>query len=647
MGKHQELAQIIVNELGGPENISNLTHCITRLRFHLKDDSIPNDEVLKNTKGVVTVVRSGGQYQIVIGNNVAEVYADVTAVAKLDKNSSNTEKETVTKKKKPLDAMIDVISGLFQPILGILCAAGMLKGLNSLFSSLDLYSAQSGTHVILNAMGDALFMFLPVFLGFTAANKFKVQPFIGILIGLVMCYPAIQLDALAGAKEPLYTLFSGSVISSPVYLDFLGIPLISMNYTSTVLPVIIVVYFASKIQHLLEKFMPSVIKFFMVPMITVLVSLSLGLLIIGPVASYASELIAHGLVVVRGASPLVAGILLGLLWQVLVVFGLHWGLIPLYINNITSMGYDTLMASAFATTFVQLAIVLAITVKTKNENLRGLGIPAAISAIFGITEPAIYGITLPRKKLFIMSCIVSGIAGGFYGLYNLREFTFGGLGVFEFLTMIDPNKPGISNMMVAIIGVIFSMILAFVLTLFMFKDDKVETEVTAEPEVKQASEEAVQSRGGNRHVMSSPMTGNVVQLKELQDEAFSQELMGRGIGILPTKGELVAPFDGEVATIFHTKHAVALLSDEGMEVLIHIGFNTVRLNGKHFEAFVQEGDKVKKGQVLVTFNIEEIEKAGYSVETPIIVTNTDDYLEVIETNQSKVNPGEVLLTGLR
>ncbi|OZQ77368.1 beta-glucoside-specific PTS transporter subunit IIABC [Paenibacillus odorifer] len=633
MDKYQKLAEEIVNHVGGSENISDLTHCVTRLRFHLKDDSLPNDEVLKKIEGVVTVIRSGGQYQVVIGNHVTEVYSEVTSFAKLNHGQSDPLAETVVKKKKPLDALIDIISGLFQPILGILLAAGMLKGLNTLLNVLGVYSLDSGTYTLINAMGDALFMFLPVFLGYTSANKFKVQPFIGILIGLAMCYPAIQLDALAGSKEPLYTLFSGTALSSPVYLDLFGIPLISMNYTSTVLPVIIVVYFASKVQRVLDKIVPDVVKFFMVPMVTVLVSLSLGFLIIGPVASYASELIAQGILVARDASPLLAGFLLGFLWQVILVFGLHWGLIPLYINNITTLGYDTIMASVFATSFSQMAIVLAIIIKTKDKNLKALGIPAAISALFGITEPVVYGITLPRKKLFIMSCIVSGVAGGFYGLYNLREFTFGGLGIFEFFTMIDPNDPGTANLIIAIIGVVFAMIISFILTFVMFKDETAEVETP-------------KSGLNKRHVMSSPMSGEVISIKEVKDEAFSQEVLGRGIGIRPSTGELVAPFDGKVVTLFPTKHAVGLVSDEGMEVLIHIGFNTVRLKGKHFEAFVQEGDTVQKGQRLVTFNIEEIEKAGFSVETPMIVTNTDSYLEIIETQESSVNAGEVLLTGL-
>ncbi|WP_339176853.1 beta-glucoside-specific PTS transporter subunit IIABC [Paenibacillus sp. FSL H8-0317] len=642
MGKYQQLAEEIVSQVGGSDNISDLTHCVTRLRFHLKNDSIPDDEVMKKLDGVVTVVRSGGQYQVVIGNHVSEVYSEVNSLVKRNPDNTSSSNEKVVKKKKPLDAFIDVISSLFQPILGILLAAGMLKGFNTLFSTLNLYTTDSGAYIIINAMGDALFMFLPVFLGYTSANKFKVQPFIGILIGLAMCYPAIQLDALAGSREPLYTLFSGSAFSSPVYLDVFGVPLISMNYTSTVLPIIIVVYFASKVQRTLDKIVPSAIKFFMIPMVTVLISLSLGFLLIGPVASYASELIAQGILVVRDASPLFAGFLLGLSWQVLVVFGLHWGLIPLYINNITSMGYDTIMASVFATSFAQLAIVLAIIVKTKDKKLKALGFPSAISALFGITEPVVYGIILPRKKLFIMSCIVSGVAGGFYGLYNLREFTFGGFGIFEFLTMFDPNEPGTSNIMIAIIGVVFAMVVSFALTLVMFKDDKPE----ADSATLSVDPPKSVSKVGKKHTMLSPMNGEIIPIKDVQDEAFSQELLGRGIGIRPSTGELFAPFAGKIVTLFPTKHAVGIISDEGMEVLIHIGFNTVRLKGKHFESFVQEGDIVHQGQKLVKFNIAEIEKEGYSLVTPMIVTNTENYLEIVETKENKVNAGDVLLTGL-
>lgn len=646
MRKYQQLAEEIVKTVGGSENVLDLTHCMTRLRFQLRDDSLPNDEVLKQMDGIVSVMRSGGQYQVVIGNHVSEVYSEVTQLTKVGEKPTAPITDKEIKKKKPFDAFIDVVSNLFQPILGILCAAGMLKGFNILFNAMGIYTADSGAYMIINAMGDALFMFLPVFLGYTSANKFKVQPFTGILIGLAMCYPAIQLNTLAATKEPLYTLFSGTILSSPVYLDVFGIPLIGMNYTSTVLPVIIVVYFASKVQRVLDKIIPSVIKFFIVPMLTVFISLTLGFLLIGPLANYGSELIAQGIFAVRDASPLVAGFLLASLWQILMVFGLHWGIIPVYINNITSLGFDNVLTMAFATTFSQMAITLAIIVKTKDKNLKALGIPAAVSALFGITEPIVYGITLPRKKLFIMSCIVSGIAGGFYGFYNFREFTFGGLGIFEFMTMFDPANPGIANLMIGIIGVVFAMVASFVLTLFLFKDDKSKPSSDKTIEVPSIPESKPELKSEKKHTMQSPMNGEVIPIKEVQDEAFSQELLGRGIAIKPVTGELFAPFDGKVVTLFPTKHAFGLVSDEGMEVLIHIGFNTVRLKGKYFETFVQEGDVVKQGQKLAEFNIAEIEREGYSVETPMIVTNTDSYLEIIETKGKQVNAGDVLLTGL-
>lgn len=641
MGKHESLARDIIKQVGGADNIQSLTHCVTRLRFHLKNDAIANDETLKQTDGVVTVVRSGGQYQVVIGNHVSDVYAEVIAAAKLNTGDAEMPAQEAGPKKKPLDALIDIISGLFQPILGILCAAGMLKGFNTLFTYLDFYTNDSGAYMVLNAMGDALFMFLPVFLGYTAANKFKVQPFIGLLIGLAMCYPAIQLDALSGSREPLYSLFGGTAFESPVYLDVFGIPFISINYTSTVLPVIIVVFFASKVQRLLERIVPNVIKFFMLPLITVLIALLAGFLILGPIATYASQGIAQGILEIRQFSPVLAGALLGFFWQILLVFGLHWGLVPLYINNITSFGFDTIMASVFATSFSQMAIVLTIVFRTRDTKMKALGVPAAISAFFGITEPAIYGITLPRKKLFMMSCIVSGIAGGFYGLFNLREFTFGGLGIFEFLTMFDPNSEGLSNITIAVIGVLFAMIASAAFTLILYKDEPAaQAAVRPEPAAAPAPE------SNKKSVVRSPLAGRVIPLRDVQDEAFSQELMGKGVGIRPASGELVAPFDGQVSTIFHTKHAIGLVSDQGTEMLIHIGINTVRLKGQHFEAFVREGDRIVTGQKLVTFDIEAIERAGYSTETPIIVTNTDSYLAIVETQETEVKRGDVLLTAL-
>ncbi len=640
MSNYQKLAQEIVKYVGGKENISSLTHCVTRLRFKLKDESKADDTMLKSMEGIVTVMKSGGQYQVVIGNHVADVYADVMSVAKIDTNSSSQPSTDAKTSQNLFNTFIDVISGIFQPILGIMSAAGMLKGLNILCNVMGFYPTTSGAYVLINGMADALFMYMPVLLAYTASIKFNLQPFVGILIGLGLCHPSLQLSTLSAGTAPLYTLFSGTIFSAPVYLDFFGIPVISMDYTSTVVPVILIVYFASKCQKVLNKFIPDVVKFFIMPMIVVLVSLTVGFLLIGPVATFGSTMIAEGIMAVRNFSPLLSGALVGFFWQILVIFGLHWGLLPVYINNIITLGYDNVMMPFLATTFAQTAVVVAIMIRTKNKKLKALCVPASISGIFGITEPAIYGITLPRKRPFIISCIASGIAGAYFGYANLREFMFGGLGIFEFPSMIDPKTHSMDNLIVGVIGVIVAIIIAFTLTLFFYRESTEQAYVAAN-DVAADSVETIK-----KSLVYSPMRGQVIPLSAIKDAAFAQGILGKGIGIVPTIGEVVAPFDGMVLTVFSTKHAIALRSDTGVELLIHIGLDTVQLEGRHFETFVMQGDTVIQGQRLVSFDIEAIQKSGYSIETPIIVTNSDDYLDIVETNATEIQEGTTIITAI-
>ncbi len=465
MGKYENLARDIVKSVGGKENVSSLTHCITRLRFKLKDESKAQDDIIKNMSGVVTVMKSGGQYQVVIGNHVPEVYADVMPLLGLEDGIASEEEDT--SKGNLFNRFIDIISGIFQPILGIMAACGMVKGLNALFVAMGLYSDTCGGHLILNAIGDGLFYFLPLFLGYTAAKKFQLKPMLGLVIGAIMCYPSIQNSALSAANEPLYTLFQGSMFESIVYTDFFKIPMIAMDYTGTVIPIIFVVYFASKCEKFFNKFIPDLVKFFFVPMLTLLVSIPVGLLIIGPLATFGSTIIATTVISIRNFSPLLAGAIVGLTWQILVIFGLHWGFIPVYINNIMTNGYDNVMMPFFACTFATSAVVLAIFFKTKNKQLKEMALPNFISGIFGVTEPAIYGILLPLKKPFIISCIAGCIGGGFYGAFNFRKFMMGGMGIFEFPAMIEPDG-SMGNLIVAVVGVILTMIIAFVATMILY-----------------------------------------------------------------------------------------------------------------------------------------------------------------------------------
>lgn len=632
MKKYQSLAKSILDHIGGQDNVIDLTHCITRLRFKLRDEAIANDEALKKMDGIVTVMKSGGQYQVVIGNHVADVYEEVLPL--LDLNNTITDKPI--QKQRLFDRFIDIISGIFQPILGIMAACGMIKGLNTLFITIGLYSVTDGGYMILNAIGDGLFTFMPLFLGYTSAKKFTLKPMIGLVIGAIMCYPTIQNSTLSSVTEPLYTLFQGTVFASPVYIDFFGIPIISLDYTSTVIPVIFVTYFASKCAKLFNKIIPDVVKFFFVPMLTLLIAIPIGLLLIGPLATFGSKIIAETVIAIRDFSPLIAGGIVGITWQILVIFGLHWGFIPVYINNIITYGFDNVMMPFFACTFATAAVVLVIFLKTKDKKLKELCVPNFISSIFGITEPAIYGILLPLKKPFIISCIAGGIGGAFYGAFNFRKFSMGGTGIFEFPGMIAPDG-SFDNLMVAAAGAVITMAIAFILTFLTFKDKKdVPQTISETPNLER-------KQLLNQTVIASPLCGKVISLADVQDGAFSSGALGKGVAIVPKEGVLKSPVNGVVTTLFPSLHAIGFTAEDGIEILVHIGLDTVQLAGKGFQSFVKQGDIVKQGQSVMEFKIDELTQAGYCLETPIIITNTSNYLDILDADKQQINIGDDLL----
>ena len=639
MTVYETLAKEILNYVGGKDNVNSLTHCITRLRFKLKDASIAQDEALKNLEGVVTVMKSAGQYQVVIGNQVQDVYEQLVPLlhAEQPQTVQGAEKE------KLLDRFVDIISGIFQPILGIMAACGMIKGLNMLFMTLGLYAETSGGYMIINAIGDALFTFLPLFLGYTSARKFGLKPMVGLVIGGIMCYPGIQSSALSGSLKPLYTMFEGTMFASPVYIDFFGIPVISMDYTSTVIPVIFIVYFASKCEKLFSKFVPDLVKFFFVPMLTLLVALPVGFLLIGPVATFGSKIIAETIIRIRNVSPMLAGGLVGLTWQILVIFGLHWGFIPVYINNIVTNGYDNVMMPFFACTFATSAVILVIMLKTRDRKMKELCLPNFISGIFGVTEPGIYGILLPLKKPFIISCIAGGIGGAFYGFCNFRKFSMGGMGIFEFPAMMEPDGSW-GNLLVAVSGVLLTMIVAVILMLLFYREKEAGQSDKTILDTKE-DEESVEDTPALLEdiVICSPLKGDVLELAQVEDAAFSAGILGKGCAIIPAEGEVYAPVDGILTTLFPTKHALGITSDDGVEVLIHIGLNTVQLNGEGFTAHVQQGARVSRGQHLLSFDLADLKDKGYCLQTPVIITNTNNYLEILSTMQKEVMQDDVLL----
>ncbi|MCJ1972113.1 beta-glucoside-specific PTS transporter subunit IIABC [Lactococcus carnosus] len=634
MGKYEALAKKIVDEVGGKDNINSLTHCITRLRFKLKDESKAHDDVLKNMDGVVTVMKAGGQYQVVIGNHVPAVYDDVLAVAGI--SGSGSEDDGPTEKQKPFDAIIDVISSCFQPFLGALCAAGMIKGINALLIFFKLYENTSGTYITLNAIGDAVFYFLPLFVALTASRKFKLSEYTGLALGAALVYPAIQQSAIVvkGAK-PL-----GAIFGIDYYTTFAGIPLIANNYTSSVIPIIFIIWLASKIQKWAKKVIPELVATFFVPMVVLLVTMPIGFLVVGPIISLLTELLNSGFNSVYGFSPILFGLLVGGLWQILVIFGLHWALIPMVMAQFGEQGWSNILGGQFAASFAQIAVLMALMFKIYKKKDRQLIVPSIISGIAGVTEPAIYGITLPRVKPFVISCIAAATAGAYAGMMNVTSYMMGGLGIFALPTMISNGRDGTANGAVgsvihAVVSALIGMVVAFVLTMIFcekeYDEEIIEVSPTIDPTTK--------TKGIAPESISSPAAGEVLPLSEAGDAAFSEGLLGQGAVIIPTTGEVVAPFDGIVMTLFPTKHAIGLISDKGTELLIHVGIDTVQLDGKYFEAFVKQGDVVKKGQKLVAFDIKAIEAAGFNTQIPIIVTNTQDYSKVDVKAAKYITPG--------
>ncbi|HIZ41441.1 MAG TPA: PTS transporter subunit EIIC [Candidatus Gemmiger excrementigallinarum] len=479
--KYDGLARIIIQNVGGKSNVISVAHCIARLRFKLKDESKANKEVLESTDGVIKVMQSDGQYQVVIGNQVNDVYDAVLEVGhfagagEVDEDGNAVEGgDEGGKSKSPVSVLIDVISGVIQPTLGVLAATGIIKGLLALFDFLGWIPSTSGTYQVWYAVADGFFYFLPIILGYTAAKKFKMNEFIGMALGIALCYPNM-VNITSG--EVLGTVFAGTAFEMSYYTTFFGIPVImpSSGYTRSVVPIIIAVVLAAKLEKWLKKVIPDVIKLFIVPFVTLVIMVPLTYLVIGPIASILCNVLTvifsavYGLPVVGG---IIAGLLIGAFWQVLVIFGLHWSLVPLGLINYATLGYDFILSPYFCVSFAQTFVVLAMIFKTKDEKLKKIAIPAFISGIFGVTEPAIYGVTLPKKKPFIYSCIGGAVGGAFIGMMGARSYSMGGLGLFGLPSYIDvTGTTGLQSLIYVVIGTIIASVVAFALTWVLYRDE--------------------------------------------------------------------------------------------------------------------------------------------------------------------------------
>ena len=616
--KNQALAELIIQHVGGKDNVISLVHCATRLRFVLKDDTKADEDNLKKQIGIITVVKSGGQFQVVIGNHVADVYSNIMQLANF--NDKNTPDTPSGKKIGIFSRLIDLVSGIFIPTLAIIVAGGILKGIIEFLVVISVIQPNTPTFNFLFAIADAPFYYLPIILGFSAVKKFGGNPYVGLALGGALVHPVIG-GMMKGALS--------------FNTEFFSIPINLIPYASSVFPIILASWFYCLLERNFNKVLHDSFKKFISPLLGILITVPLTFAVIGPVVSFICDHVATGIIYVYHLNPIVASMILAAAWQVMVIFGIHWGLVPFIMNNITLYQQDFMLPILFPAVFAQVGAVLAVMLRSKDKQFKALANSSVLSGIFGVTEPAIYGVNLPLKRPFIIGCLSATIGGAIVGYYHSVIYSFSFISIFAFLQLIP--REGIDQRFYAVvIGSIASFSLSAIVTYcFGIAKDKVQM-ISGEKDVSQKS--------ANDITLFSPMTGKLILLNQVSDQTFASELMGKGAAIIPAIGQAVAPADGEIVSLFRTKHAIGILTDSGVEILIHIGIDTVKLDGQFFEAHVQMGSKVKQGDLLVSFDIDAIEQAGFEITTPVIVTNSDNYQAVqCIFNQDDIKSGDALL----
>ncbi|MCI1678805.1 MAG: PTS beta-glucoside transporter subunit IIABC [Ewingella americana] len=609
--EYKALADEILSGVGGRENVKSVVHCATRLRFKLKDNGKASAETLKRNPGVIMVVESGGQFQVVIGNHVGEVFDALAMKGEESGESASNHggKENVFAR------FIDVISGIFTPFIGILAASGILKGFLSLALALGWLSSDSGGYKVLFAASDALFYFFPIILGYTAGKKFGGNPFITMAIGGAMTHPL------------MIAAFDSSLVANSVALDFFGIPLTFINYSSSVIPIIFAAWASCWLEKRINPRLPSAIRNFFTPLICLVVIVPLTFLLIGPTATWASQQLANGYQFIHGVSPLIAGLFIGALWQVCVIFGLHWGLVPMMINNLSVLGHDTLMPLVLPAVMGQAGATLGVLLRTKDLKLKGIAGSAFSASLFGITEPAVYGVTLPLRRPFIFGCVGGAIGAAVLGFYHSTTYSFGMPSLFTFAQMIPPTGFD-SSVTAALVGTGFAFLFAAVATYLFGLSGSAATPVKSDGETA-ASTSTMPSPVRGKEQLTSPLAGHCIALSEVDDATFASGMLGKGTAIIPQTGRVVAPCDGTLVSLFRTHHALGIQSRDGAEILIHVGIDTVKLDGRFFTPRAQVNDEVKQGDLLLEFDLQAIADAGYDLTTPIIISNSEDYLDVI------------------
>lgn len=611
---YQAIAKEILKDVGGKDNIVDVTHCYTRLRFILKDTKQANKEALLQTEGVISVVESGGQYQVVLGNKVAHVY---NALEPLLAQQLTT--KTSTKEKNSLgNRILNTVAAIFTPVVPAIAASGMLKGILAIavmvannFYQVDLKPLN--TYIILSAASDALFYFMPVILGYSAAKVFKTNEYIAMVIGATLCYPTIV-----------------SLMTEKSAVTLFGLHVTKANYVSTVIPIILAIFMLAYVQRFLEKVIPEVLKIIMVPTLSLLLMIPATLLLFGPIGIYLGDGVNWLYYYIMNLSPILLGGFIGGIWCVLVIFGAHRGLVPIGINDVARTGRQNLLAFAGAANFSQAGAAFGVFVRTKNKDLKAVAASATVTALFGITEPAIYGANLRLKKPMIYA-VASGAAGGaLMGWGGSYGTAFANQGL---LTIPVYAEAGTKAFICYLLGCGIAFFGAFLLTIFLGFNDLPLDESRQEPVLKT---EATTVKEKQR--IQAPVQGQLVSLDQINDEVFASQQMGKTLAIYPTEEQIVSPGNGQVTALYPTHHAIGLKLDNGAEILLHIGINTVELKGRGFETFVKVGERVRLGQKLLSFDKQIIQAAGYDPTVLVIVTNTAEMAIIETTKQTEITP---------
>ncbi|GBU11701.1 PTS system beta-glucoside-specific IIABC component [Enterobacterales bacterium] len=617
----KSLAEELIRLVGGEANVETVVHCATRLRFSLRDEDKADVAAIENLDGVITTVTGSGQFQVVIGNRVADVYRELGNFTALLEDGHKSGQKPAKRIGSRIGHLIDIVSAIFTPLLGAMAAAGVLKGLLNIATSQGWMVKTESTYIILQAASDSLFYFLPIMLAITTARKFQGNVFVAVSIAGALIYPSM-ID----------------LFTRQVDVTFFGIQVVMMKYTSTVVPIIFSVYVMCHLERLFNKFIHETVRSIITPFLLLVIMVPLTLITLGPVGIYTSEAAAGVFVAIFSYNPIIASALFAALWQVFVIFGMHWAFTPVIINDITVLGRSTLKASTVPAVFAQAGAVLGVMFKTKNKKMKALAGSTFITALFGITEPAVYGVTLKLKKPFVCAVIAAAVGGGVVGYSNSAAIS---TGIPSLLTLPIFYGEGFGGL---ILGIVISFVMAGVLTYIVGFDDPVEEPAAALVTQSSPSCPVMAVPTGVAEQIMVPIAGRVIALEQVNDKVFSSGIVGDGIAIQPVNGQVYSPVNGVVTAAFDSGHALQILSDNGAEVLIHIGLDTVQLDGEHYVMHVTENQCVKQGDLLIEFDLEAIGQAGYDTITPVIITNSEQYKGFHKTHQPEAIAGDVLLT---